>query len=184
MSLYHIKYQSQQFEHKLPGHFAAKKYLEQMGYTVRMARSSNDENPSITKRIASCYPNSDTSKAPDADAYICIHSNAGGGRGSCYISLSGTYDQSGIPADYVTAGNELGKTINDCIVANTSLSAAAGGRYDALPELILFCKSPVLTAYLEIGFYDNASDLNILRTESDMIGKSIAQGIDTYMQNH
>ena len=159
----------------------AKKHLESMGYTVRLTRGEN-ESPTITQRIKKCYPNSDTSAKPDALAYVCIHSNAGGGSGSCYISLSGIYDQSGIQVDYVDAGNGLGKSINDCIVKNTSLSAFGTGEYTNYPELILFCKSPVPVAYMEIGFFDNPSDLNILRSESDSIGKAIAEGIDEFFK--
>lgn len=158
---------------------AAKKYLEQMGYTVRMARGESD-NPSMTKRLEYCYPNQDMTKEPDADAYICLHSNAGGGKGSCYISLSGLYDQAGIAPDYIEQGNALGKAINDRIVSDTSLSAAGGGRYDGYPTLVLFCKSQITIAYMEIGFFDNAADLSILRNESDAIGKAIANGINDY----
>lgn len=158
---------------------AAKKYLEQMGYTVRLTRATNNENPSITERLKNCYPNKNTSAAPDALAYVCIHSNAGGGNGSAYIQLSGTYDQSGIPSNYADAGNALGKSINDKITSSTSLSAYSGGSID-MPELIAFCKSPVVCAYLEIGFFDNSTDLNILQSESDSIGKAIAEGISEY----
>lgn len=159
---------------------AAKKYLEQMGYTVRMARGASD-NPSMTKRLQYCYPDGDMTKAPDADAYICIHSNAGGGKGSCYISLSGLYDQAGIAPDYIEQGNALGKAINDRIVSDTSLSSAgSGGRYDGYPTLVLFCKSQITIAYMEIGFFDNAGDLSILQNESDAIGKAIANGINDY----
>lgn len=159
---------------------AAKKYLEQMGYTVRMARGASD-NPSMTKRLQYCYPDGDMTKAPDADAYICIHSNAGGGKGSCYISLSGLYDQAGIAPDYIQQGNALGKAINDRIVSDTSLSSAgSGGRYDGYPTLVLFCKSQITIAYMEIGFFDNAGDLSILQNESDAIGKAIANGINDY----
>lgn len=159
---------------------AAKKYLEQMGYTVRMARGDSD-NPSMTKRLQYCYPDGDMTKEPDADAYICIHSNAGGGKGSCYISLSGLYDQAGIAPDYIEQGNALGKAINDRIVSDTSLSSiGSGGRYDGYPTLVLFCKSQITIAYMEIGFFDNAGDLAILQNESDAIGKAIANGINDY----
>ena len=161
---------------------AAKKYLEEMGYTVRLTRTSSD-NPSMTKRIKFCYPNNDISKNPDADIFVCIHSNAGGGTGSCYIALSGQYDQKGISADYVENGNRLGKYINDRIISQTRLSASSSGRYDGYPELILFFKSPVPIAYMEIGFYDNASDLDILKTDSEAIGKAIADGVDDYMNS-
>lgn len=159
---------------------AAKKYLEEMGYTVRMTRTSNDENPSITQRLKQCYPNQDTTLTADADAFICIHSNAGGGSGTSYIELSGNYDQKGIPSDYAKQGNELGKTMNDKIASMTGLSN--NGSIDSMPELIAFCKSPVVCAYLEIGFFDNGNDLDILQTEYDTIGKAIAEGIDDYFE--
>lgn len=162
--------------------YAAAQYLEEMGYEVRMTRTSNEQNPSMTKRLIYCYPNNDTSAQPDADLFVCIHSNAGGGRGSAYIELSGVYDQAGIDADYAYSGNRAGKLINDEIVNSTSLSAYSGGRYSALPELVLFCKSPVPIAYLEIGFFDNMSDLSILNSEYDQIGKAIANGIDKYFE--
>lgn len=159
---------------------AAQKYLEEMGYTVRVTRSAA-ENPSMTKRTEYCYPNNDTSLSPDADVFVCVHSNAGGGSGSYYIALSGQYDQPEIPTDYIEKSNTLGKFINDRIVSETALSAASGGRYDGYPELILFFKSPVPIAYMEIGFYDNASDLAILKSSCDAIGKAIAEGVNDYM---
>lgn len=164
---------------------SAKKYLEEMGYEVRMTRSSNNENPSMTKRLIYCYKNQDTSGTPDADIFVCIHSNAGGGRGSAYMSLSGNYDQAGTlpPQQYVQQSNRLGKLINDRIVTETSMPAFSDGEYDGFPTTILFCKSPVPIAYLEIGFFDNQSDLNILRTEYDSIGKAIANGIDDYFKS-
>lgn len=159
---------------------SAQKYLEELGYEVRLTRTSNDENPSMTERLRYCYPNGDTSAFPDADAFVCIHSNAGGGRGSCYISLSGLYDQGGISDTYVNDGNTLGKYINDRIVSDTSMGSFGNGSYDGFPTTILFCKSPVTIAYLEIGFFDNQADLSILQSESDLIGKAIADGINDY----
>ncbi|MCD8391402.1 MAG: N-acetylmuramoyl-L-alanine amidase [Firmicutes bacterium] len=157
---------------------AAKKYLEEMGYTVRLTRSSNDENPSITQRLTYCYPNNDTTASPDVLAYVCVHSNAGGGSGTSYIALEGEYDQPEIPSNYVEASNALGKSINDAIAASTALSGNAPITFE--PELIAFCKSPVICAYLEIGFFDNSSDLSILQNDYDTIGKAIAEGIDSY----
>ena len=168
----------------LQNSLAAKKYLEQMGYTVRMTRTTNDENPSITRRLEYCYPNLDKTQQPDATLFLCIHSNASGGgaRGSAYIQLEGTYDQKWIPSAqaYADAGNRLGKLCNDAIVNNTSLSTIAGGVIGGEPQLIAFMKSPVTCGYLEIGFFDNSSDLNILRTESDALGKAIATGVDQF----
>lgn len=158
---------------------AAKRYLESMGYTVRMTRESNSENPSFSKRIEKCYP-TEGAQTPDAIAYICVHSNAGGGTGSSYIQLDGTYDQAGIPDNYVSAGNALGKSINDRITSETDLGNFSGGCLEGMSDLILFCKSPVICAYMEIGFFDDGGDLAILKSQSDAIGKAIAEGISDY----
>lgn len=159
---------------------AAKAALEDLGYEVRMTRTTNDENPSITRRISYCYPNNDTSLTADAAMFVCIHSNAGGGTGSAYISLEAPYDQRGIKDTYVEDSNTLGKYINDSIVNNTSLKMCGNGIISFEPELIAFCKCPVTCGYLEIGFFDSSSDLSILRSESAQIGNAIAQGIDKY----
>lgn len=163
----------------------AKDYLSEMGYEVRMTRTTSEENPSMTKRLVYCYPNQDTTAQPDADIFVCLHSNAGGGSGTAYMSLSGTYDQDGIllTDEYIRRSNLLGESINSEIVAKTSLTAFADGKYSDFPTTILFCKSPIPIAYLEIGFFDNSSDLNILKSESEQIGQAIAIGIDKYFND-
>ena len=116
---------------------------------------------------------------PDASAYVCIHSNAGGGHGTSYIRLDGEYGQSYIDETYVSASNEMGDIINKKIAEITGL---AENPPINSPHLILFNKSPVPIAYLEIGFYDNASDLAIIEGSHDSIGKAIAEGIDEYLK--
>ena len=160
---------------------AARHYLEELGYSVRMTRTSNDENPSITRRLEYCYPDGDKNKAPDAALFLCIHSNGGGSRGTSYIQLDGKYDQAWIEEGYVTESNKLGKMCNDKIAENTSLKN--NGPITFEPELIAFCKSPVTCGYLEIGFFDNKADKAILDSEYDNIGKSIAMGIDAYLRS-
>ncbi len=160
---------------------AAKRYLEGMGYTVRMTRTSNEQNPSMNKRVSYCFPNNDSSFRPDASLYVCIHSNAGGGSGTSYIALEDTYTQQYIPSNFTSSSNTAGRIINSSIAQNTSLSdrGSIGGE----GYLILFNKVPVPIAYLEIGFYDNSSDLSILRSESDAIGKGIADGVNQYLSS-
>ena len=95
------------------------------------------------------------------------------------------YDQAGTlaPDEYVSKSNLLGSLINGRITAETSMSAFGGGRYDGLPEAILFCKSPVPIAYLEIGFFDSPADTEILNSESEAIGRAIAEGVDDYFKS-
>lgn len=159
---------------------SAAKYLADLGYDVRMTRGSNEENPSMTKRLIYCYPNNDVTAVPDADLFICLHANSGGGRGSAYIELSGDYTQKWIPTDYAYKGNILGKYINEEIIAATPMSMYGEGKISGLSDLILFCKSPIPIAYMEIGFYDNEDDYSILTNDYDAIGKSVADGIDKY----
>ena len=161
---------------------AARSYLEGMGYTVRMTRTTNDENPSITKRLSYCYPDNNSSGAPDAALFLCIHSNGGGARGSAYITLEDPYDQKWIKSTYASDGNRLGQLCNDRIAETTSLTKAKPITFE--PQLIAFCKAPVTCGYLEIGFFDNKKDLAILRSESDAIGKAIAEGIDRYLRGN
>ena len=137
---------------------ATQKYLEQMGYEVRMTRTSN----------------------ADAAAYVCIHSNAGGGRGTSYIALGTNYEQKFIGSDFVEKSNEMGNIINQKVAAATGLSQNSPIN---TPYLILFNKCPVPIAYMEIGFYDS-SDLSILQSSSDEIGKAIAEGVDEYLKNN
>ena len=164
---------------------AAKGSLEQLGYDVRLTRKTNDVHPSITRRLTYCYPNNDTSLAPDADIFVCVHSNAGGGSGTSYIALEGPYDQPttlGSSDAYVNAGNTLGRYINDEVGRYTSLSVNAPITFE--PELIAFCKAPVTCGYMEIGFFDNSSDLAILNSSYDAIGHAIADGIDKFVQEY
>lgn len=164
---------------------AAQKYLEKMGYTVRMTRTTNDENPSITQRLANCHPNGDRTKEPDAEVYICIHSNASGGsaRGTAYISAKAPYDQAWITPSYAEDSNKLGKLCNNKIVEMTSLEMSGNGEIAWEPELVAFCKSPVPCGYLEIGFFDNSADLAVLTAESDKIGMAIAKGVDEFCKS-
>ena len=160
---------------------AAKAYLERLGYEVRMTRTTNDENPSMNKRVSYCFHDNDTSAAPDASAYICIHSNAGGGHGTSYISLAGQYRQDFISDDYIDRSNTMAKALNSAVARETGLME---NRYVDSPYLILFGKCPVPIAYLEIGFYDNDSDMEILAASADSIGKAIAKALDEYLKNN
>ena len=66
----------------------------------------------------------------------------------------------------------------------TSLSLHGNGAIAWEPELIAFCKSPVPCGYLEVGFFDNSADLNILKTETDKIGEAIAKGVHQFCKTH
>lgn len=165
---------------------AAKKYLEGMGYEVRITRTSNEENPSMSKRLSYCHPGNDRTKEPDARAFISLHSNASGGsaQGTSYVVAKPPYDQAWITPTYADDSNALGKLCNDYISQMTSLKINGNGEIAWEPELVLLCKSPVPCGYLEIGFFDNSSDLAILESESNKIGEAIAKGVDEFCKTH
>lgn len=167
-------------EINLKNALTAKVYLEQMGYEVRMTRVTNGENPSMNKRASYCFPENDITKDPDAELYVCIHSNAGGGKGTSYIELSGEYAQAKISDDYAVQSNRAGDIINKSIA---EVSGFQLNQPVKSPHLILFNKLPVPIAYLEIGFYDDAEDIKILETLNDKIGKAIADGVDEYIKS-
>lgn len=161
---------------------AAQKYLEEMGYTVRLTRSSNNENPSMNRRVSHCFPDNNISADPDASLYVCLHSNASDGAGlsgTSYIALSGDYKQGHIGGDFKESSNNAGRIINSKIAEATGLSDR--GAIEGMEYLILFNKCPVPIAYMEIGFFDNSSDLEILRTQSDSIGKAVAEGVNEFL---
>ncbi len=161
---------------------SAKKYLEELGYNVRMTRYSDNQNPSFSKRISYCYPNNDRNDIPDVSCYVCIHSNAGGGRGSAYIAAEGRYMQKWVNSGFAQESNTLGQKINNRIVSETSMSRHGGGKISGLGYMILFNKCPVPAGYLEIGFFDSSADRSILNSEYDKIGKAIAYGINDYIK--
>lgn len=169
-------------EINLTNALAAKKYLEEMGYEVRMTRTTNDDAPSMNKRVSHCFPSGDITQSPDASLYICIHSNAGGGSGTAYIALEDEYRQSLIPEDYIERSNAAGQIINEKVSAATGLSLNPPIGNEGY--LILFNKCPVPIAYLEIGYYDNASDLEIIKSSSDAIGHAIAEGAEQYLAGY
>lgn len=74
----------------------------------------------------------------------------------------------------------MGNIINQKVAAVTGLSQNSPIN---TPYLILFNKCPVPIAYMEIGFYDS-SDLSILQSSGDEIGKAIAEGIDEFLKNN
>ena len=165
---------------------AAKRHLEGLGYTVRMTRTSANENPSITKRLSYCFPDNDMTKQPDARLFICIHSNAadGAGRGIAYVSAKDPYDQAWTTATYASKSNDIGSLCTKWIDELSSLSIYGTGEITWEPELIALCKSPVPCGYLEIGFFDNSLDLDILNSENDKIGEGIAKGVDEFCKTH
>ena len=148
-----------------------KSLLEKAGYKVVMSRTK-DEFPSITKRAQ-------LAKEAGADIQICIHTNASNGstRGVAYCSPEG--GDKGVnklkTKDWKSKSNKLNQLIYDGIIKSSSLGKYGTGVIKDYGYLVLYEKASCPTAYLEIGFHDNAEDLKILENKEEV--KKIAQGI-------
>ena len=100
-----------------------------------------------------------------SDAYVAIHSNAGGGRGCEVYAFSTT-----------SKGNTLAHKIYDRLSAVTP-SADRGIKYSRLYET----RVPSAPACLiEVIFHDNKEDAEWLINNIELAGKEIAKGIYDY----
>lgn len=100
-----------------------------------------------------------------SDAYVAIHSNAGGGRGCEVYAFSTT-----------SKGNTLAHKIYNKLSAITP-SADRGVKYNSLYET----RVPSAPACLiEVIFHDNKEDAEWLMNNVELIGKEIAKGIYEY----
>ena len=150
--------------------------LQSRGYEVAVSRNSS-EHPSIGKRAKDAY---------DFGAHIqvCIHTNAGGGSGIAYCSpAGGGYGSNSYKtSDWQSKSLDLNKKILDKVKAKTTLGLYNGGVINNYGYLILYEKASCPTAYLELGFHDNASDLAKIKAETKQIAEGIADGIDAYFK--
>ena len=150
--------------------------LQSRGYEVAMSRNAS-EHPSIGKRAKDAHDFG-------ASIQVCIHCNAGGGSGIAYCSpAGGGYGTNSYKlSDWQTKSLDLNKKILNGIKAKTTFSLYNSGVINNYGYLILYEKASCPTAYLEIGFYDNASDLSKLQNEKNKIAEGIADGIDAYFK--
>ena len=103
-----------------------------------------------------------------ANAYVAIHSNAGGGRGCEVFAYSKT-----------AKGAELAKAIYAKMESITP-SSDRGVKYN---ENFYELNSTIAPACLvEIAFHDNAEDANWIINNRDLIGTEIAKGIYDYFK--
>ena len=85
-------------------------------------------------------------------------------------------------SDWKTKSLDLNKKIIDGVKAKTTLGLYNGGVINNYGYLILYEKASCPTAYLELGFHDNAGDLAKIQGEKTKIAEGIADGIDAYFK--
>ena len=132
---------------------AAHKYLKANGYTVKVG--DNSKQGTYTKRVTE-------SNNWEADVHVCIHTNAGGGKGTEVICYSGSKNNKYVKAVYNRVA-KLTPTPDRGIRTNNGL-------YE-----IKHTSAPCV--YVECEFHDNKTTENWIDSNIDALGKSIAQGI-------
>lgn len=136
---------------------SAQKYLKLNGFNVKIG--DNAKEGSYTKRVSE-------SNAWGADVHVCIHTNAGGGKGTEVLCYSGSKNNKYVKAVYNRVA-KLTPTSDRGIVVNDSL-------YE-IKHTTATC------VYVECEFHDNKTTENWIDSHVDDLGKAIAHGIcDAY----
>ena len=132
---------------------SAQKYLKANGYSVKVG--DNSKEGSYTKRVTD-------SNNWGADLHICIHTNAGGGKGTEVLCYSGSKNNKYVKAVYNRVA-KLTPTADRGIRANNGL-------YE-IKHTSATC------VYIECEFHDNKTTEAWIDSHLDALGKAIAQGV-------
>ena len=141
---------------------ACRDSLARHGVTVRMSRTK-DENDTLSEEIKEC-------NAFSPDLAVDIHNNAGGGDGA---------------EAFYHYGGEVSKTLAENVLAEivktgqNSRGAKIRKNADGKDYYGFIRQTSAPAIIVECAFVDNASDLQILATESkrEVMGQAIAKGI-------
>lgn len=132
---------------------AAEKYLKANGYTVKVG--DNSKEGSYTKRVT------DSNKW-GADVHICIHTNAGGGKGTEVLCYPDNRKNKYVQGVYNRVA-KLTPTADRGIKSNTGL-------YEIK-------RTSATCVYIECEFHDNKTTEDWIDSNIDALGKAIAQGM-------
>lgn len=132
---------------------AAQKYLKLNGYTVKVG--DNSKEGSYTTRVTD-------SNSWGADVHVCIHTNAGGGKGTEVFCWSGNEYNKYVQGVYNRVA-KLTPTSDRGIKSNNGLYEIKGTKATCV--------------YVECEFHDSKATEDWIDSNIDTIGKAIAQGI-------
>ena len=142
------------------------RYLKNAGYKVMLLQSHNlfDECPLLPSVVKNA-------NAWDADVFVSLHINAGGGHGA--ESLVYRKDsEAGILASCIQ--NELAASLQQL-----DWSFPDRGIKER-PELCVLKRTYMPAVIVEAGFIDNVNDAILLKKYPDTIAAAIARGITDY----
>lgn len=132
---------------------STQKYLKANGFSVKVG--DNSKEGSYAKRVT------DSNKW-GAGLHICIHTNAGGGKGTEVICHPSSKNDKYVKSVYNRVA-KLTPTSDRGIKTNTGL-------YE-------INKTKAVCVYIEVEFHDNLTTENWIDNNLDAIGKAIAQGV-------
>ena len=141
-------------------------YLQDVGYDVKVFQLGGVDDDLETI----C----DESNAWDADIFVSIHCNAGGGTGT------ETYYLCGANISELLAICIQQQIVNSLPTVDRGLKTKIFGS-DGCPHDVFVCKYTDCPAVLvETAFIDNAYDANLLRDNEDNFAAAIARGITDF----
>lgn len=137
--------------------------LEMRGYTVIRNDPNGDVGDAVTK-----------SKNYKLDCYVALHSNAAGGKNAGKARGCESYYDS---------GNKNSQRLSQLIYNAVNSIAPAKGRGNKIGDHLYEVKTPVPpTCLVEIAFHDNVDDASWIVGHESLIGITIAEAIDAYLQ--
>lgn len=136
---------------------ACKAALERNGFEVRM--NTEDGSEAMYKRVRE-------SNAFGADMHICIHTNAGGGKGAEIYISSKTEDR-------LKAANAVYDAVRAISLYGSSRGIKTANFYEIK-------NTTAMCLYLEADFHDNAKIAEWIVNSTDKIGEAICKGVCQY----
>ena len=132
---------------------SAQKYLKANGYSAKVG--DNSKQGSYTKRVTD-------SNNWGADVHVCIHTNAGGGKGTEVFCWS---------------GNEKNKYVQGVYNRVAKLTPTSDRGIKSNNGLYEIKATNATCVYVECEFHDSKATEDWIDSNIDAIGKAIAQGI-------
>lgn len=132
---------------------SADKYLKANGYSVKIG--NNSKQGTYPERVRE-------SNSWGADVHVCIHTNAGGGKGTevlCWPS---------------SKNDKYVKCVYNRVAMLTPSSDRGIRTNSSLYEIV---NTKAMCVYVECDFHDDKSIENWIDAHTDDIGKAIAQGV-------
>ena len=142
----------------------AKPLLEANGFYVIMTRNELTENVSEESVVASLKKRAEIANEAEADLFLSIHCNAGGGNGT---------------ETYYFEGSEEGEILAELIQEQVTASTKLYDRGTKTAKFVVLNETAMVSALLETAFIDDPSNAKFLSSKNGQqaFAEGIAKGI-------